>query len=106
MIILKEHVGHVLKALINELKACIQSMDIIMDQDKIINQAIQNTAVYVGDRLLCLLLPSVKQIFSSFVSEATCTSNLHIEGNAQVPTVSSQLHVPVQLLLCLEDSDS
>ena len=58
-----------LRSLISELKASIKS------EDDILNQATYSTAVYVGERLLmqqCLLLPSVNETFSSFVSELAC----------------------------------
>ena len=40
-----------LKSLIEELKACTTN-NLLTNQDDVINQAVQKTAVYVGEKLL------------------------------------------------------
>jgi hypothetical protein len=41
-----------LQSLIQELKACLLSTGSLTNQDDVINQAVQSTVIYVGERLL------------------------------------------------------
>ena len=79
-------------SLIEELRACTTSS--LTSQDDIINLVVQKTAIYVGERLLnqeCLLLLSVKQTFSNFVSNASHSSQLPVEQNVTARWLLSNL---------------
>ena len=84
-----------LRSLISELKESLLSIGNIKSEDDILNQATYGTAIYVGERQQCLLLPSVNETFS-FVSELACASNLHVEGKFKGRWILSNLVVCLQ----------
>ena len=76
-----------LLALINQLQK-ITTNELIKTTDDVINNAIYRTTLYVGRKLLqqeALLLPSVCEVFSGFVSDFASAANLYIPGTFFIP---------------------
>ena len=102
LVILKERVISTdsdLLSLISDLKTRVVPIETFKSADDVINRAMLNTAIHVGEKLLqqeCLLLPSVNQIFSSLVSEVTHVSNLCVEENVTARWILSNLVISLQ----------
>ena len=85
-----------LQSLICDLKKHLVPIENLKGANDIIEHAIQSTVIYVAERLLeqeCLLLPAVKQKYSSIMSTLTCRQNQHVEDTITARWILSNLVV-------------